>query len=205
MPVAHRLLSVYYCGLAMVVGLAMTAGCGSAPVAAPTSYAAYNSKGGTFACEYPEGWQADGGGGRGPEWAKFVSGPALIHITTGLAGSVMNEIATAGQGTQEGPIPPELEPIHGIHQEAAEEVEREYSGYKETGEPQVLEVSLGPARKSEFTSTTSFGSGLHGYRATVAGKDKSVHVICICPDSDWPMLQPAFDKVLSSLKRGHAE
>jgi hypothetical protein len=189
----------------MVAGMVSATGCGSAPVAAPTAYTAYNSKGGTFACEYPEGWEADGGGGRGPEWAKFISGPALIHITTGLTGSVLNEIGTANQGTQEGPIPPELEPIHGIHMQGVEEAEREYSGYKETGEPEVLEVSLGPARKSEFASTTSFGSGLRGYRATVAGHDKAVHVICICPDSDWSTLQPAFDTVLSSLKRGHAE
>jgi hypothetical protein len=30
-------------------------------------------------------------------------------------------------------------------------------------------------------------------------------VICICPESDWKTLQPAFDHVLSTFKKGQAE
>lgn len=203
----HRSLGSWGYLFALVGGLAGVAGCGSAPATAPTAFTAYNSKEGTFACEYPEGWQADGGGGRGPEWAKFESGPALIRISTGLAGSLMAEVATANQGTSDNPLPPdpELEPVHSVHMDGVEEAERDYSGYKETGEPQVMEVKLGPARRSEFTSSTTFGSGLHGYRATILGHDKAVTVFCVCPESDWKTLQPAFDQLLGSLQRGHAE
>src|SRR5262245_23808360 len=130
----HRLPHSWGCLIALVSGMVAAAGCGSAPVAAPTAYSAYNSKNGTFACEYPEGWQESGGGGRGPEWAKFESGAALVRVGTGVAGSLIGEVATANQGTVTEPIPPELEPVHGIHADGKEEVEKDYSGYAETGE-----------------------------------------------------------------------
>lgn len=201
----HRSLGYCGCSSSLVIGLLLVAGCGAPPAAAPTAYTAYNSKGGTFACEYPEGWQADGGGGRGPEWAKFQSGDALIHITTGVTGSLMQDVANARQGTVEGPIDPELENVHAMHVEGAEEVKDEYSGYEEIGEPQVMESVLGPARRSEFKASSTFGSGLHGYRATLMGHDKQVNVICVCSEANWKNLQPAFDQLLGSLKRGQAE
>jgi hypothetical protein len=205
MTTIHRSLASACIAVPLLICFAGLTGCGSAPATAPTAYTAYNSKEGTFACEYPEGWNADGGGGRGPEWAKFESGPALIHVSTGIAGSLMADVATARQGTVEEPIPPELEPVHDVHVDGMEAAARDYSGYKETGEPQVIEVALGPARRSEFTASTTFGSGLHGYRATVLGHDKAVTVILVCPESDWKTLQPAFDHMLGSLKRGQAE
>ena len=189
--------------VSLLAGLAVLDGCGSGPVKAPTAFADYNSKKGTFACQYPEGWESDGGGGRGPEWAKFKSGPAEIRINTGVTGSIMGELGSAGGGDE--PVPPELEPVHEIHMSRVEEAEKEYGGYKEQGEPQVLEVSLGPARRSEFTAATTFGSGLHGYRATILGHDRDLTVYCVCPETDWKALQPAFDHLLGSLKRGHAE
>lgn len=190
-------------GWILAMFAAGAAGCGSGPVVAPTAYADYNAKKGTFACQYPEGWQAEGGGGRGPEWAKFTSGPAAIRISTGVTGSVIGEMGRSGRGDE--PLPPELEPVHGFHQMQAEAAAKEYSSYKELGEPQVLEAALGPARRSEFTASTTFGSGMHGYRATILGQDRDVAVYCICPESDWTTLQPAFDHVLASIKRGHPE
>jgi hypothetical protein len=86
--------------------------------------------------------------------------------------------------------------------EAAEE---KYSGYTETGSPEEWSVSLGPARRSEFTAATAFGSGLQGYRTTVLGHDKRVVVYCVCRQEDWPALEPAFAHVLGTLKRGHPE
>ena len=192
-------------GLVICASGVFLAGCGSSPVAAPSTYAAYNSPGGTFALEYPEGWEADGGGKRGLEWAKFKSGPAAIHVDTGVAGSLMGDIAGSLGGSEEGALAPELEPVHDVHLAGLEAAEREYSGYKEVGEPAVLDVRLGPARRSEFTASGTFGGGLHGYRSTILGHDKSVHVVCFCPEGDWKTLQPAFDHVLSTLRRGQAE
>jgi hypothetical protein len=182
------------------------AGCGGSPAKAPTAYADYNSPGGTFACQYPEGWEADGGGKRGLEWAKFTSGSSEIRVDTGVAGSLMGDIAgTLGGKTGEEELGPEFEPVHDVHIAGKDWAEREYSGYKEVGEPAVLEASVGPARKSEFTASSTFGGGLHGYRSTMLGHDKAVTVICVCPESDWKTLQPAFDHVLSTFKRGQVE
>jgi hypothetical protein len=112
---------------------------------------------------------------------------------------------TLGGKTGEEELGPEFEPVHDVHIAGTKWAEGEYSGYKEVGEPAVLEVSVGPARKSEFTASSTFGGGLHGYRSTMLGHDKAVTVICVCPESDWKTLQPAFDHVLSTFKRGQAE
>ena len=193
-------------GLMIIVSpFAIVSGCGSAPAAAPSTYADYNSPGGTFACEYPDGWQADGGGKRGLEWAKFKSGSAEVRVDTGVAGSLMGDIAGSFGGGAEEELGPEFEPVHEVHVAGQDWAEREYSGYKEVGEPEVIDVRLGPARRSEFSASSTFGSGLHGYRATMMGKDKSVTVMAICPESDWKTLQPAFDHVLSTMRRGQAE
>jgi hypothetical protein len=190
----------------MAIGLAPFVGCGSAPAAAPTAYADYNSPGGTFACEYPEGWESDGGGKRGLEWAKFISGSAEVRVDTGVAGSLMGDIAgTLGGKTGEEELGPEFEPVHDVHLAGMDWAEKEYSDYKEVGEPAVLDVKVGPARRSEFTASSTFGGGLHGYRSTMLGNDKAVTVICVCPESDWKTLQPAFDHVLSTFRRGQAE
>src|SRR5687767_3288274 len=95
-------------------GVSLLSGCGSSPIAAPTTYATYNSPGGTFALEYPDGWEADGGGKRGLEWAKFKSSPAEIRVDTGVTGSLMGDIAGSRTAGEE-ELPPELEPVHGVH------------------------------------------------------------------------------------------
>jgi len=200
-------LLVGFLGMVLAgMGLVTFAGCGGSPAKAPTAYGSYNSPGGTFACEYPEGWKADGGGKRGLEWAKFKSGSSEIRVDTGVAGALRSDIAgTLGGKTGEEELGPEFEPVHDVHIAGKDWAEREYSGYKEAGEPAVLEASVGPARRSEFTASSTFGGGLHGYRSTMLGHDKAVTVICICPESDWKTLQPAFDHVLSTFKKGQAE
>ncbi|MEX0610904.1 MAG: hypothetical protein WD738_16540 [Pirellulales bacterium] len=191
--------------VALFMAVTGIAGCGSTPVTAPTEFADYNSPGATFACEYPKDWQSDGGGKRGLEWAKFKSGPAEIRIDTGVAGSLMGDIGGSFAGSDAEQLGPEFEPVHGVHESGKDAAEQQFSGYKEVGEIEVIEVSLGPARRSEFTAASTFGSGLRGYRATALGKDKAVYAYCVCPESDWKTLQPAFEKVLLSLRRGQSE
>jgi hypothetical protein len=191
------------CWLTLAIGMLTMAGC-SGSAAIPTSYAKYNSPGGTFACDYPEGWQAEGGGKRGLEWAKFTSGPAEIRMEAGAAGSLVGDIAK-NLGGQEGELGPESEPVHSVHLAVIDSAEGEFDGYKEVGDAEVIEVGLGPARRSEFTASSTFGSGVHGYRATALGSDKAVYVYCTCPESNWATVQPVFDKVLLSLVRGRAE
>jgi hypothetical protein len=173
-------------------------------VPAPTAYTAFNSKPGTFACEYPEGWQAEGGGKRGLEWAKFTSGPAEIRIDTGVGASLIGDIASSA-AKMDGEETPEEAPILQVHVAYAEDFEKDYKGYKEVTPVEEIDTQLGPTARNEFTAQSTFGSNLHGYRATGLTRDKGVFVTCVCPESDWKTLQPAFDHVLKSMKRGYAE
>jgi hypothetical protein len=188
-----------------MAAVAATIGCGGGPAAAPTSYADFNSNGGTFACKYPEGWDEKAGGQRGLEWAKFTSGSAEIRIDAGAAGSLMGAIAKNIGHMDPDAANPEQTPVHAVHADGVKEAQKNFSGYKEVGDPVPFDAPLGPAERSEFTASTTFGSGLHGYRATVLGHDKSVYVTCVCPESDWKTLEPAFDTVLKSLHRGQAQ
>lgn len=192
----------YLCTLA---ALSTAAGCGSGPATAPSSFTDFNSSGGTFACKYPDGWQAEGGGKRGLEWAKFVSGSTEIRLDAGAAASLMGDIAkNLGKMEDDSPAP-ELTPVYSVHTARKRDAEDQFSGYKEVGNVEMFEAPLGPACRSEFTASTSFGTGLHGYRATLLGNDKGVYVSCVCPESDWDTLEPAFDTVLKSVHRGQVE
>lgn len=188
--------------LATFVGGGLLVGCGSTPLTAPTAYNEFNSTDGTFACDYPADWSADGGGRRGPEWATFRSGPAEIRINADVVGSLMGDIARS-VGPRDGEMLTLAdEPVHKVHVRGKEAAEGKYAAYEEVGGVAELDVSLGPARYSEFTASSTFGSGLRGYRATILAHDKRVVVYCVCPESDWQTLQPAFDHVLNSLRRG---
>ena len=194
-------------GITALISLAVViavAGCGSGPVAAPTTFSQYNAKDGTFACEYPDGWEAKGGGKNGPLWATFASGAAEIRVNADLAGSLMGDMA--GVGIAGGDmVSSDLEPVAKVHEIGKQSAAQKYDGYQELGSAAELSVSLGPARRSEFTAATAFGSGLHGYRATILGHNKRVVVYCVCAESDWQTLQPGFDHVLESFTRGNPE
>lgn len=185
--------------------LAACVGCGE-PVKIPTAYVPFNLKDGTFACQAPEGWTLRGGGSKSgsPAWAKFESGPALIEVKASAAGSLMSD-AMGGSVTGE-PMPPEFEPVHRIHQGALREAEQKFTEYKEVSPaPLVIQCQLGPARLSEFTAKSSFGTALHGYRGTIIGHEKGVTVYCSCPESNWQALKPAFDNMFATLEPGTPE
>ena len=181
-------------------------GCGGGTVQIPTSYATYQAKDGSFDVDYPEGWEAKGGGKRSgtPVWAKFSSGPALIHFKASST-NIMANASMTGRSADANAVPT-LAPVHLLHVDAAEQAKEEYDGYTEVaGGPAVMNCVLGPARSSEFTYKTSFGSAMHGYRVSIMGYDRGITVFCTCPESDWNAVMPVFDKVLASLVRGTAE
>jgi hypothetical protein len=185
--------------------ICLMVGCsGSAKV--PTSYVVYNVKDGTFACEVPEGWDLKGGGGKSgsPTWARFESGPAMIEIKSSVVGSLLSD--AQGGANLDGSLPPEFEPVHNYHIDVMEQAKEKYNEYVETPtSPVVVACPLGPARISEFTAKSSFGTGLHGYRGTVIGHDKGLIIYCHCPESDWQALKPSFEKIFATMERGSAE
>jgi len=179
----------------VVVGLlALTvAGCG-ASAAAPKSYKHYSAKDGAFACDYPEGWEANGGGQSLMYWARFESGSAKIKVEADSSGSMM---ATASRPNGDAPG---AEPIvASLHEMRKRQVAEEYgSNYKENTAKKV-ESKLGEGRMAEFLADASLGGSIHGYRATFLAHDHRLTVLCECPQSDWKTLKPAFLHVIQSM------
>ena len=189
----------------MVLGVLAVVGCGSAPIPAPTAYSSFNSKEGTFQCDYPDGWEAKGGGRRGPTWASFTQGSAEIRVTADITGSLLGDIGGGGASEGAPGTPPELQPVALIHNVGLSQAQDRDTSYREIGEPMIIDNNLGPSRYSEFSTSSAFGSSIHCYRATILAKDKRVVVYCTCAESDWTTLEPAFVKVIESFARGTPE
>ena len=186
------------------LSLSLLVGCGGGAAIVPTSYSSYNAKDGSFACDTPDGWDIKGGGRSGtPVWAKFASGSALIHFKASSTNRLANA-ALSGRSPAANEIP-SLAPVELLHVDAIKQVEQDYDDYTEIAGPTVMNCDLGPARMSEFTYTTSFGSNMHGYRISIIGYDRGVNVFCICPEGEWKTVMPVFDKVLASIERGVEE
>ena len=187
--------------------LASMLGCGSAPVAAPTAYEVWNAKDGTFRIEYPADWTADGGGKQSIQWARFQKGSAEIYVNVKFSDSAMGDIMGAGgggimdiggaMGIEDQDLP---SPVAAMHASKKDEVAAEYSNYSE-GDAIPIRPMLGDGRKSEFSASKAFGT-IKGYRATILNKDRGITVLCTCAESDWPTLQPAYDKILDGMTRG---
>lgn len=202
MPCTRQVFGIVALGL---MALVAAAGCGSGRIPAPTAYKHINACGGTFQCDYPEGWEARAGTGQALACgAQFTSGAASIIITGTMAASARGDIASHG-GFLAGPGGEEFKrvpPVEVIHQDDLKEVQEEISHYKE--EPhQTIQSALGDARRSEFTGTAGMmQQKIRGYRATILGTQQGFRVICKCPEGDWKALEPAFAKLIASLAPG---
>jgi hypothetical protein len=181
-----------------------TCGCGGRAVV-PSSYKTYNADDGSFQIAYPAEWEV-AGGGKGLAWAKFTSGSAQIAVETGLVGSLVGDITQArndvlgldrSKGDAAGEKEVDLAPARAAH-EFEKQVFLEDTGVKEQ-DPVAVQTGLGDARKSEFTGSDTFGGAIHGYRATALSRDKRIRIVCQCPEAEWNILRPAFDKVIESI------
>jgi hypothetical protein len=186
----------------------VVAGCGGGDVPAPTEFKTWDAKEGAFRIQYPADWQADGGGKQGTQWAEFKKGGAKITVGVGVAGSLIGDIASGGlpsasiAGEEAGLSKEEQEalaPVTHVHELRKEEMAKEYSSYQETAASNTS-LKLGPARKAEFTAASGLGGKLHGYHVTVLGHNFRVSVVCTCAESNWAVLQPAFDKIIDNLE-----
>ena len=193
-------------GLIVLSTLLAGNGCGSSSIPVPTSYAKFNAPDGTFQCDYPAGRESSTGGMPGQlRTASFTRGGASIHVTADLAGSLLGDIARSGSGLASGMAGVEeqrIPPVEALHEMGLRSAEEEISNYKEQPH-ETIQSQLGDARRSEFTGTAGvLQQKIHGYRTTVLGTQRRFTIICKCPESDWKALQPALDRVISSLAPG---
>lgn len=97
--------------------------------------------------------------------------------------------------------PDELAPAMIVHEMEKDGFAEKMTDYQE-GPATLLRPKLGEAAKAEFTASSSFGSPLHGYRATILTNNYRYRVVCECAESDWKTLKPAFDRVIDSFAKG---
>ena len=91
-----------------------------------------------------------------------------------------------------------------LHKQWHKRIAAEHKGYRET-QISDYESPMGDARLAEWTASGNalgFYGPQHGYRASLTGGGKTMVVVCSCLESDWPVLKPAFKKVLGSLSAG---
>jgi len=186
--------------LAGAVGV-MLSGCGSPTV--PDSYEDYNSNKGVFQCKAPVGWEKAGGGRDTYISAKFSSAGAEIKISASASSSLRGDIAQsqnqmAGLDATEAE---ELSPVAQVHEEHKGQLEQSLGEYQEVT-TETIESGFGEGRRTEFTSSTTFGGGVHGYMATFLGRDYGIMAVCQCPEKHWESLRPAFEEVIASLGPG---
>ena len=184
---------------AMAALLPLLPGCGE-PVTAPTTFVPYNSTDGRFACDYPKGWQADGGGNTDYSWAKFTKGGAEIRIDADLVGSLFGDIAQSAN-TMMHDDSPENAPVAQVHERGKRPMQEQYGKYEERA-PKVVKSGFGDGRRSTFIAAESLGGKVYGYRATFLAHDRRITVVCRCPAPNWHVLKPGFEKVLASVRRG---
>jgi hypothetical protein len=197
---SHR-YQILFASAALFV-LPLFHGCGheGPSVTAPSSYETYVSKDKMFKIDYPASWDLkDGLTETGRAWVKFTSGSAEISVSADVAGSLLADMTLSENQIQGGKPDKDREPIAVVHNDASGAFEDRLG--VEEDEPTVVKSGMGEGRKSEFEGEKSFGSPIHGYRATFLSLKRCIQVVCRCSEADWETLKPAFEKVIASVGR----
>lgn len=188
------------------------------PVAAPTGYAAFAASDNSFLCDAPQGWQtriAEGlkqeNGSPTVEGVTFSSGNAQIQVITNTISSQVARELVFGKDL----VPESMTGSRSaaLHKKSKKALARSLRGYQE--KPVImLETPMGgsgpladPARISEFSATGNrwgLGGPLHGYRASLAGRQYVASLTCQCSERDWPKLKPAFMHTIKTLREAKA-
>ena len=190
------------CLLIALLASPIICGCGPATIKVPDKFTEYNSQDGTFAINYPEGWDAEGTGSRsrGMAYAIFSKGDMEIRLDA----SFFDSLAAGGQagqmivGGEEAfkQLPPEQM----IQEKHLEWFEENFEKYEEdAGES--LRIPLGASYVNEFSAQKGWIK-VKGMRATTMGRDRSVTFHAFCPASKWKDFRPVFRKMFEELKAG---
>ncbi len=192
---------------AMAVALLGTLlpGCAPAKIPVPDSFTEYNSQDGTFAINYPEGWDAEGTGNRsrGLAYAIFRKGPMEIRLDASFfdslaSGGGMGQ-ALVGKvgGVEEAAL---LPPEQMIQEKNLAWFEEEFKDFKEDA-GELVRIPLGAAYISEFSGQKGWLK-VKGIRAAIMGRDRSISFHAYCPASKWENFGPIYRKMFDELKAG---
>ena len=199
-------------GVAVVLLVALIFGLRAlkpAMVAAPSSYKTYTAIDNTFSCDQPAGWTMHETGATNGNLSTvtFSQSHVRVRVISDATGSVMGDIAAASNNSSSGmetppgmpPPPPPKPAVEQLHERDKAQLSADLPGYQE-GDMQRLDSRVGDSRFSEWTADDG---KLHGYRATLLGREREITVICIAPEKNWTVLQPAFQRILASVVAGN--
>lgn len=179
-------------------------------VPAPAAYKTYTAIDNTFSCDQPVGWtmHETGATSGALSTVTFEQAHVRVRVVSDSIGSLMGDIAPAGNnfaGNAAGDLPPGVPPppppkpaVEQLHERDKAQIANDLPGYQE-GEMQSLQSRVGDSRISEWTAD---GGKMHGYRVTMLGSQREITVICLSPQRNWAILQPAFQRIISSIVPG---
>lgn len=194
-------------GLGLLIGVPLLMFSGEKPMEPPASYAAFqHDNKEAFKCEYPEGWSVESGGtGGSTPWAKFEQGDVKIRVRSSMGASAIGDISKnlGGNvlGDAGGELDEELAPVANVHNLMKDQFAQDYGEYQESG-AETIKSGFGDTRVSEFTASGSWGGTIRGMRASMLGLNLQFTVICDCPEDDWEVCRPIFERVIKSMSRG---
>jgi len=174
-------------------------------VAAPTAYKTYTAIDNTFSCDQPAGWtmHETGATSGALSTVTFEKSHVRVRVVSDSIGSLMADTMTSNTSTETlpgmPPPPPPKPPVEKLHAMDKAQLADGLPGYQE-GPMQTLESRVGDARISEWTAD---GGKMHGYRVTMLGNQREMTVICISPERNWTILQPAFQHMIASVVPGN--
>jgi hypothetical protein len=171
---------------------------GPEKMTAPEQYVIYNTPEDVFHVSLPKDWNFQYGGKKDLYWVSAEKGSAKIKVYESLVGSLIGDIAGAGNPDPNGPD--ELLPVSRVHEFKQKLVAGEYSSYHEDP-PETVQTGFGKSRRSMFNGRADMQK-LRGYRTTAIGALTQVSVICTCSPKDWDALEPAFTKITESVGPG---
>ena len=198
------------CLIALIaICCSLSLGCRRIEVKSPEAYKLWNSKCGSFALDYPEGWIAQGAGSKssGNAYAEFKKGSYVARVDASFGDSVKGDIMGMGGGMggvpgmgMDAEMEEALSPEAQVHEFWLKHYQKKYKKYKE-GEPESIRVPLGATRLAEFSAKIGF-SNVRGIRATTMSQHRGVTFFAYCPAAQWEEFKPVYMHMLESMKRG---
>lgn len=173
-------------------------------VASPTAYKTYTAIDNTFSCDQPAGWtmHETGATSGALSTVTFEQAHVRVRVVSDSIGSLMADTMTSVPTDPVPGMPPPPPPkpaVEKLHEMDKPQLADSLPGYQE-GEMQKLEARVGDARISEWTAD---GGKMHGYRVTMLGNQREMTVICISPERNWAIIQPAFQRMITSVAPGN--
>ena len=193
-------------GFIICIGtLSLVAGCQPATVAVPDQFERWNSNDGSFAIEYPAGWEAKGSGNksRGTAYARFENGAVKIRIDASFQDAVLGDLADMGGGTMLGDEEMDFTENREqkIHKFWLKHYQDKYNKFVEDEEGVASRVKLGANFTTRFSAVDGFAK-LKGIRSTITSRDRGVTFFASCPEHQWKDFEPVFQRMLESMTLG---